>query len=365
MPKIACVMMQKDEVFLLRPWLAYHGHLFGFENLFVLDNGSTSPNVRDTLMDYAKLGVKVDWGHGSRQDYLAKGDLIGGWMRILDARREYDFLIPLDCDEFVVLRTEQEFSCSREQIHRYLDGLVGEQRILCFPYQLANHPLNPDIYHRYAFFKVFFAAGTASPIDHGHHLAKDRAGMEATDTRLIHLHFHHKVFDLKSTQARQSWVGTIDVDNPVELAAYSGPSAHLNRFFLEEKDQYYRSFLDMVHFYLPQFRALLSDLGAPLNLPTEAVAPGLEMRVTELDAVATSEANGVVVIVPMARAADTAPAEFRATRFHEGHYLGANPDLVAAGVDPTVHFCIHGVKEGRPLRRDANAPPRQPPEQQA
>ena len=40
MPKVACVMMQKDEAILLEPWLTYHGHLFGLENLFVIDDGS-------------------------------------------------------------------------------------------------------------------------------------------------------------------------------------------------------------------------------------------------------------------------------------------------------------------------------------
>ena len=37
MPKVACFMMQKNEQTLLEPWLIYHGHLFGFENLYVWD----------------------------------------------------------------------------------------------------------------------------------------------------------------------------------------------------------------------------------------------------------------------------------------------------------------------------------------
>ena len=81
MPKIACVMMQKDETFLLVPRLAYHGHLFGFENLFVLDKGPTSADVRDTLHPIcARSTGSVDMSigdHASRQDYLVKGELIG------------------------------------------------------------------------------------------------------------------------------------------------------------------------------------------------------------------------------------------------------------------------------------------------
>jgi SAM-dependent methyltransferase len=348
MRTIACVMMQKDEAFLLRPWLAYHGYLFGFENLFVMDNGSTLADVRATLLEFAGNGVHVDWDHASREDYLAKGDLIGDRLRSLDATGEYDFLIPLDCDEFIVLRTEAALVWRREPILTYLATLVGERRVLRFPYQLANHPLNPDIYHRYDFFKVFFPSGTVAPMDHGHHLA--HSGLESKDTRLLHLHFHHKVFSLKTAQARLSWVGTVDVDDRTELAVYDGPSAHLNRFFLQGKDEYYRGFLDMVHFFLPEFRALLRDLGAPLDLPTEAVADDLRLHITEVDTASNSDTNGVVVVVPLTAAGATTTGEFRTTRFHEGHYLQANPGLVEAAVDPTIHFSIHGFRESRLLR---------------
>jgi len=350
MPKIACVMMQKDEAFLLRPWLAYHGYLFGFENLFVFDNGSALPEVRATLSEFARKGVHVDWERDSRQDYLGKGDLIGARIASLDATHEYDFLIPLDCDEFILLRTEADFVCAREPILAHLTQLAGEKRILRFPYQLANHPLDPDIYHRFDFFKVFFASGTSMPIDHGHHVTEYSPGMEILETRLVHLHFHYKVFDMKIRQARQSWVGTINVDDREQLAAYNGPSAHLNRLLLQNKDQYYRDFLDKPHFYLPRFRALLAELGAPLDLPVEDVADHLRMHISEADVSSKHDANGVVVIVPATAGSATAPAEFRATRFHERHYLNANPDLIGAGVDPTMHFCTSGFKEGRALR---------------
>ena len=106
----------------------------------------------------------------------------------------------------------------------------------------------------------------------------------------------------------------------------------------------------MVHFFLPEFRALLHDLGAPLDLPTEAVGDDLQLHITEVDTASNFAANGVVVLVPLTPAGATTRAEFRTTRFHEGHYLQANPGLADAAVDPTVHFSIHGFREGRPLR---------------
>lgn len=356
--------MQKDEVFLLRPWLAYHGYLFGFENIFVLDNGSTRFQVRATLSEFARKGVHVDWSHDTREDYLAKGDLIGDEIRMLDSTHEYDFLVPLDCDEFIVLRTEADIICEQGAILSYLATLAGERRILRFPYQLANHPLFPDFYHYYSFFKVFFPAGTFMPVDHGHHVIMNHPEAEVMDTRLIHLHFHHKTFDMKQAQARQSWVGTANVDDREIMANYSGPSAHLNRFFLQTKDQYYASFHDLVHFHLPQFRALLRDLGAPLELPTEPVAANLQMRTVTRNPELYSEANGVVVVIPetlgATRDSSPAPAEFRMTRFHEGHYLSANPGLIEACVNPTVHYSTYGFKENRLLHPATEQPARGP-----
>lgn len=251
MPKIACVMMQKDETYLLRPWLAYHGYLFGFENLFVIDNGSTDPAVLATLDEFSGKGVNINREHPTREDYLSKGELIGATIQALDENRGYDFLIPIDCDEFIVLRTDADVLCAREPVLTYFASLTGETRVLRVPWQLANHPLNPDIYHRYDFFKVFFAAGTALPIDHGNHLAVDPSGRTPRDTRLLHLHFHHKVFDLKRAQARQGWIGSIDLDDRAKLETYVGRSEHVKNYFLHDRDAYYRGFLDQPHFYLP------------------------------------------------------------------------------------------------------------------
>jgi len=350
MPKIACVMMQKDETYLLRPWLAYHGYLFGFDNLFVIDNGSTDPAVRATLDEFGGKGVTIDRGHPTREDYLVKGELIGATIQALDAKGGHDFIMPIDCDEFVLLRTESDIVCGREAILTYLAGLTGEKHVLRVPYQLANHPLNPDIYHHYNYGKVLFAAGTALPIDHGNHVAIDPSGRKPRDTRLVHLHFHHKVFDLKLAQARQSWIGGIDLDDHAKLETYDGRSVHLKNYFLRGRDAYYRGFLEQSHVYLPRFRALLKELDAPIDLPTEAVGDPLQLRITEVDASSMDESNGIVVIVPAAPPTQTAPASFRAVRFHEGDYLKANPSLADWHVEPTIHFLLHGSKEGRPLR---------------
>jgi len=174
LPKVACIMMQKDERFLLKPWLAYYGHLFGFKNIFVFDNGSELAEVHNVLAEYERKGVTVYRHYASREDYRAKATIIGDQIKLLDTCRQYDFLIPLDCDEFIVLKNDSGYTVLRDDILAYLASLIGETRSLRFPYQLANHPLHPDIYHYFAFFKIFFAADTFTWMDHGHHMGESR-----------------------------------------------------------------------------------------------------------------------------------------------------------------------------------------------
>ncbi|MCB1434952.1 MAG: hypothetical protein KDK75_21180, partial [Alphaproteobacteria bacterium] len=59
--KFKVVMMQKNEELLLPVWIAYFSHLFGPENLYVFDNGSTLPAVIDQLKHAEVKGVNVFW----------------------------------------------------------------------------------------------------------------------------------------------------------------------------------------------------------------------------------------------------------------------------------------------------------------
>ena len=353
MPRVACIMMQKDEQFVLKPWLAYYGYLFGFENLFVFDNGSELAEVRNILAAYEAKGVTVDRTYSSREAYRAKAEIIGAQITRLDSRREYDFLIPLDCDEFIVLKEDAGYSPSRDDILAYLGSLIGETRLLRFPYQLANHPLHPDIYHYFTFFKIFFPPDTFTWMDHGHHMGQSSKAEGFRDTRLIHLHFHYKPLDLQVERAKLGWVGSVSTDDRSQLADYNGPSGHLVPYFLKTKEQYYADFLDKPYFYLPQLRELLGSLDAPLDLPTEPVREDLAVKVNGRDPSSRFDGSGITTLIPHRTPAGV---NFVVAEFNEALYLAANPALVRPDVRPLSHFCLHGFREGRPL-----CPPPVPP----
>ena len=70
--RVCCVMMQRNEVNALEPWLRYHAHLFGLENLCVIDHGSDHPAVIATLAAYEAQGLQLR-RLPAEADYRRKG----------------------------------------------------------------------------------------------------------------------------------------------------------------------------------------------------------------------------------------------------------------------------------------------------
>ena len=48
--------MVKDEVDIIEDWILYHGTLFGFENLYIVDNMSND-GTYEVIQKYEKNGV--------------------------------------------------------------------------------------------------------------------------------------------------------------------------------------------------------------------------------------------------------------------------------------------------------------------
>lgn len=87
--------MVKGEVDIVNDWVLYHGHLFGFNNLYIIDNYS-----RDgTFEELTKLKEKYDINICRLPDYKKKGEYMSSLIKTF-AKNEYVF--PLDIDEFIV-----------------------------------------------------------------------------------------------------------------------------------------------------------------------------------------------------------------------------------------------------------------------
>jgi len=232
--RVACVLMQRNEDLCLHPWFAWHGYLFGFENLFVLDHGSDDITVQETLKRFEALGAHVT-RLPAAADYREKGEFVTATMRVVDATGVYDLLLPLDCDEFVVMR---DFggapNAVREDILAYLETLEGE--VFAVRENFLNMLRHPEIFFALPYSKVFFRSGGIHNVDHGSHSCLD--GTPGVPTRLVYAHYHHKSYAKQRESSLEKLRPYVDVTNEAALAAYRGVGEHLISHALKTEAEY-------------------------------------------------------------------------------------------------------------------------------
>jgi hypothetical protein len=246
MARVACTVMLKDEVSLTAPFLRYHAALFGADNLYVVDNGTTEPDVMKVLAAFEQEGVHVDRSFHTAEDYRRKGEIIGDLVKRLDNQAAYDFYILLDCDEFVVLRSGSTYTCDPEAIHRYLETRRGEPRILKVDTNLSNIPGRPGVFQAAEYSKTIFPRNVLGATDHGHHAGWSRSG--ATDfvpCDIVYVHFHYRPFDEVVRFARQKLSAEMppeDLADTERLRNFKGRGWHLVKYVLGDEDGYYTQF---------------------------------------------------------------------------------------------------------------------------
>lgn len=112
--------MVRDEDDIVYEWVLYHGTLFGFQNVHVIDNLSRDHTWTKLKQMRNQLGITIY----RCRDYRKKGDFMTLLMR-RHARAELVF--PLDIDEFIVLLDDAHrptsISCKNPDILAYLRTL--------------------------------------------------------------------------------------------------------------------------------------------------------------------------------------------------------------------------------------------------
>lgn len=109
----------RNETDLIESFLLYHGHIFGYNNIVVIDNASTCPVVRGVYSKYVRLGVTVV----NEPVYAgaSQGSLFTKYMN--KHKHGARFLIGLDTDEFLYLRGP---ASTPQDISRYLDSIPAK-----------------------------------------------------------------------------------------------------------------------------------------------------------------------------------------------------------------------------------------------
>ena len=215
--------------------------------------------------------------------------------------------------------------------------------MLQVPYQFANHPRIPDLFVYFDFHKVFFARGAFAGVDHGNHVGVSRTGAGLLKTKLVHLHFHHRSYDVLLELARRKWQGAESLTD-VE-ATYTGRSEHLPRYFRIGRDGYYGQFAEAPQFYFPAFRQQLRELGGRIDLSVAVDATGRHIKSADDPVIGWSDPP---LFGPLADTGEESRmTAFVPTQFNEDLYLAANRDLQSADLLPMTHYCRYGFKEIR------------------
>jgi hypothetical protein len=191
--------MVKGEVDIVNEWVLYHGSLFGFTNLYIIDNLS-----RDgTWEALVNLKKKYKINISRLPDYKKKGEYMTTLFK--NFCRPNEIGIPIDIDEFIVYhdKNTNKISCDGKQIFNILKSLppspVYKMNYIWSKVTVADGYSNAVMNTTNGF---YFDYGTAAKsffnkslfngeIDHGNHYHTSNYIM----TNLCLVHYHARNLD--------------------------------------------------------------------------------------------------------------------------------------------------------------------------
>jgi len=130
----------KNEYDLIEDFIKYYGSQFGYENVIIIDNGSTNPEVLAVYQRYKERGLTVvtELGYqgGKQGDHFTKV--------MHQYKDSCDWLIGLDTDEFMVIKS-LDFSCDKLAVK--LEDLLSnlDQRVDQISVSKADSYCPPDL----------------------------------------------------------------------------------------------------------------------------------------------------------------------------------------------------------------------------
>jgi len=114
--------MVKDEVDIVRDWVIYHSCLFGWSNIYVIDNNSTD-GTYEALMEFKDLINII-----REPDYKKKGEYMTNLIRT-HSKGNDTLAFPIDIDEFIVYhdKNSKEVVFDKELINNYMNNLPASR----------------------------------------------------------------------------------------------------------------------------------------------------------------------------------------------------------------------------------------------
>jgi len=110
--------MVKGEVDIVKDWVLYHGNIFGFTNLYIIDNYSQDGTYEMLVSLKKKYNINVF----RFKDYKKKGEYMTLFLKMFSKN---EFVFPMDIDEFIVFYDKETnvISCDNTIILNYIQSL--------------------------------------------------------------------------------------------------------------------------------------------------------------------------------------------------------------------------------------------------
>jgi hypothetical protein len=110
--------MVKGEVDIVKDWVVYHGDIFGYSNLYVIDNFSKDGTWEILLMLKKRYNINVL----RLPNYKKKGEYMTILLRSIG---NGEIVFPIDIDEFIVYynKSNNTISCDKNLIIQYINSL--------------------------------------------------------------------------------------------------------------------------------------------------------------------------------------------------------------------------------------------------
>ena len=238
--RIGIFIMQKNEFDLFPLFIKYYGNLVGYDNIHVVDNGS-SKDMLPLLKNASELGVNVDFSHTKETDFENKGRIIGDKINLL--LDEYDVSIPLDCDEFIGIQTSSnEYTFDKDLIIKYFstlnDGIYKLKSGNRFRNSITDYTKFYRVFQSST--KLFSKKTKLIGLDIGYHRCKGRKSTSS----LCYFELHNKPYDIFYKHAVEKMKNRVDVSNVDKNIKYKGMGVHLIRYLYKEGKTLYYSDLN-------------------------------------------------------------------------------------------------------------------------
>ena len=191
----------KDEIEIIEDWLRYHSDLFGADHITVLDHMSTD-GTTDVLNSWKSRGLKV---HRTGVQFRDKHRVLTSHM----SKHKDGFLVPLDADEFLAVRSGSEIKCDKRSVMGHFSGLSRGpfrykfQQLDAVPStSKLQDPLTELTQFKTKWYrdwktyaKTFYDAGFFVNTDQGNHKGSVRGHGRDLETELTIVHYNVRDYD--------------------------------------------------------------------------------------------------------------------------------------------------------------------------